>query len=112
MSRAFSEKQSARLTGKKRLKLKPKRGRGKRTEDLLRLCAAFEKIAKVNGVEPNVYAMAPVLYPLGPTRDQEAAEAATRLMRKRNRKILDGISAVMTSEEASRRIENGRQRHP
>jgi predicted transcriptional regulator len=116
MSRVFSERQSVRLMGKKRSKPKPKpkpkRGKGKRTEDLLHLCAAFEKIAQVNGVDPNVYAMAPVLYPLGPTRDQEAAEAATRLMRKRNRKMLDGLTAAMTSEEASRRIENARQYHP
>lgn len=96
--------QSEQRRGKKRSRPKAKRGKGKKTDDLLHLCAAFEKIAQVENVEPNVYAMAPVLYPLGPTRDQDGAEAATRLLRKRHRKELDHLVLSMTESEARQRI--------
>ncbi len=98
MSKAWRRKQSERMRGKKRPDKRVKRGSGKRTPDLLVLCAAFEKVGK------KVYSMAPVLYPLGPQRDQEGAEAATRLLRKRNREELDRLAASMSDPEARQRI--------
>jgi hypothetical protein len=74
---------------------KPKRGIGKKTGDMLVLYAAFEK------KKTSVYGMATTLYP---GRDQESAEAATRLLRKRHRGDIDRLRNSMTEAEAERRI--------
>jgi hypothetical protein len=56
------------------------------TKNLILLAAAYERLG-----ETKVYAIAPKLYPLSDRRSRDAAEAATRLFRKRNRKQINDV---------------------
>jgi hypothetical protein len=71
-----------------------------RTKNLILLAAALERTEV-----KTTYAMAPTLYPLGPRRDHNGAESATRLFRKRHAEAIQKQVVAMTSDEAAKIID-------